>query len=222
MPSIVSTTRAASSFGGSGTYTITGVTSGNTVLVIFELYTANTPLISVTDNQSNTYTEDLTATSADGNNIYFYRASNITNAPTSVTIDWTGNAQITANIFEVSGLTNTSPVDATVADTTSFSSTTTPSKSITTTTDNAAVFAMLTMGAGATMTPDSGWSALPSSGTDFSFILYDNDVGVAGSKTVGGTLGTSRGGRWTIAAYKAAATATAVKPAMHYARLRTA
>lgn len=222
MPTIVTTTRADSTFSGSGTYTITGVTSGNTVLVIFEIPTANTPLISVTDNQSNTYTEDLTATSAGGNALYFYRASNVTNGPTSVTIDWTGNALVTANIFEVSGLTNTSPVDATVADTTNFSSTTTPSQSITTTTDNAAVLAMLTLTSGTTITPDSGWSALPSSGSNFNFILYDNDVGAAGSKTVGGTLGATRLGRWTIAAYKAAATATAVKPAMHYARLRTA
>jgi hypothetical protein len=222
MPTVVNTYRTQSSFAGSGTYTITGVTSGNTLVVIFEIASGNTPIISVTDNQSNTYTEDLTATGALGNSNYFYRASNITNAPTSVTIDWTGNALVTANIFEVSGLANTSPVDATVADTSNFSSTTTPSKSITTTTDNAAVFAWLTLANGATLTPDAGWSALPSSGSDFDFILYDNDVGAAGSKTVGGTLGSSLAGRWTIVAYKAASTATAVKPAMHYARLRTA
>lgn len=222
MPTIVNSYRADSTFAGSGTYTITAVTSGNTVLVMFSLASGNTPIVSVTDSQSNTYTEDFTSTGPNGETVYFYRASNVTNAPTSVTVDWTGNAIVTANIFEVSGLTNSSPLDATVADASNFTSTSTPSKSITTTADNDAVFARLILLGSRTITPDAGWSQLPASGSSFDFVLYDNDVGATGSKTVGGTLGSSVAGRWSIVSYKAAALSTAAKPAMHYARLRTA
>lgn len=221
MPTVVNSYRSTSAFGGSGTYTITGVTSGNTLLVMFNLSTSNQPIVSITDSQSGTYTEDLTFTGPNGDTFFFYRRSNITNAPTSVTVDWTGNAGMTCNIFEVSGLDNASPVDATATDTSStFNSS--PSKSITTATGSAAVFGYLALSVNQTFTPDSGWSALPTSGSEYDFIVYDNDVGAAGSKTVSGTLGASTNWRWGVIAYKAAATSTAAKPAMHYARLRTA
>ena len=226
MPTVVNSYRLISNFGASPrSVTINPVASGNTLIVSFNVADANQGAgVSATDNQGNTYTQDLTfvGTNLD-NDQYIFRASNITNAPTSVScVFGASNTIITFDILEVSGLDNASPVDATVADTTS-SFTTTPSKSITANTANCLIFAILSLSNSTTFTADAGYSQLPDTATsDFGFFVWDNDAGAAGSKTVSGTLSSATNCRWGVVAYEAAASSTAAKPAMHYARLRTA
>lgn len=213
MPTVVNSYYLSTTFGASPrSVTINPVASGNTLIVAFSVADVNQGAgVSATDNQGNTYTQDLTfvGTNLD-NDYYIFRASNITNAPTSVScVFGASNALITFYILEVSGLDNASPVDATVADTTSTASAT-PSKSITTNTANCLIFGILSQSNNRTFTADAGYSQLPAPTQSFDFLAYDNDVGAAGSKTVSGTLDVFTNWRWGVVAYKAATSQTVV------------
>lgn len=88
-------------------------TSGNTILVAASCYYNNTVPSSVTDNKGNTYTRDVNYNPATGS-IVCYRASNITGGSGHiVTVTYGAATYFLATAIEVSGLTNTSPLDQT-------------------------------------------------------------------------------------------------------------
>lgn len=209
MPTVVNSYRLSSTFGASPrSVTINSVTSGNTVLVVVSVADSNQGAgVSVTDNHGNTYTQDLSFVPPSlDSDVFFFRASNVTNAPTSVSCSFgSGSALLTFNILEVSGLDNASPVDATAFDASSTNNAS-PSKSITTTTDGSLLIASLRLSTSRTFTADAAYSQLPNTATsDFDFFVWDNDVGAAGSKSVSGTLSSGTNHRWGVIAYKAAA-----------------
>lgn len=202
MPTVVNT-YAGEPFDDPIDIAISAVGSGNTLLVAFGLSDTNQP-VSVTDNQSNTYTLDYQTANIGGDgDIFFYRCSNITNAPTQISIDINGTTLVTYFVLEVSGLSNSSPLDQSAA--AGPTNSTTPTVGITTDSANELVFAVMQFDAGRQFTAASGYTELqPYADPVFSTSEYDDDVGAAGSKTVDGTLNSNTPWRIAAVSYRAA------------------
>lgn len=202
MPTVVNT-YAGEPFDDPIDITVSAVGSGNTLLVAFGLADTNQP-VSVTDNQSNTYTLDYQTANIGGDgDIFFYRCSNITNAPTQVSIDINGTTLVTYAVLEVSGLSNSSPLDESAA--AGPTNSTTPTVGITTDSANQLVFALMQFDAGRQFTPGTGYTELqPYPDPVFGTAEYDDDVGAAGSKTVDGTLNSNAPWRIAAVSYRAA------------------
>lgn len=134
------------STGTTSTATITAPAIGNTLLVMVTIPTASAPVTSLTDNLSNTYTLDHSGGGLYGTlTCYFYRKSNISNAPTSVSVTGTtGSFAATFVVVEVAGMENTSPLAGTIpkTDLTGGSSLTSHTASCTTTNTNEIVLLM--------------------------------------------------------------------------------
>lgn len=110
----------ATDAGTSGTYTVAGsaVGSGNTVVGYFTIGSPNvTDILSITDNQSNTYT--IVSKTSDGpknQSFCLFYCINITNAPTTLTFNYTnGISAVFAMWDEFSGSTSTSAIDGTAS-----------------------------------------------------------------------------------------------------------
>lgn len=196
-------------FGTTNNVAVSAIGSASSVVVAFVLPNSSTGA-GVTDNQSGTYT---LVTSGLGNpldadsTIYIYARHNITNAPTSINVSWTGSAAMDAYVYELAGVNIASPVGQSgraesAVDTTAIQIV------FTTTTDSEAAIGLSNFSGSVTITPLTGYLTLtgqPSFGSD----LYKANVGAAGSVTVGATA--SPGTRFGLVAAtfkSAAATAT--------------
>lgn len=93
---------------------LSAVGSGNSIIVVcVDIYpTFYAFASSVTDDQSNTYTLDWTSTQQGASNVRLrvFSAHNVTNAPTDITVTYSGTVESgvqAAAAFEVSGLSGT-------------------------------------------------------------------------------------------------------------------
>jgi hypothetical protein len=176
------------------TFNIDPVGVGNTLILIFEI-TSNRTLTSITDNRSNIYVLDHI-----GNNyrnfgsdplaaVVFYRCSNIVNSPTSITLNWSGVVNQRVNILEVSGLDNTNPVDSIYRDT-SAPFRITVSKTFVTNNNNClAINAIHNANGSQVINTTSDWEQNTYATLyDETKVIYKNNVGPAGSKTVSYTF----------------------------------
>ena len=110
MPTINNVTNGGFSFNASRTVTLSATaTAGRTILVGFVSSAAPT---GVTDNGGSTptYTQDRSQAISTGN-MYWYRRTNISDTPSTVTINFGASAGIYGvTVLEVSDLTNSSPL----------------------------------------------------------------------------------------------------------------
>lgn len=219
MPTISVSGIGPTASGTSHSVTVTAPTSSQ-LLVVFVMGNSGPSLnSSVTDDGGGTWTFDVGTTL----NFGFYRRSGGSTSG-SIVVSWTtsGTDVCWGAAFYLSGVATTSPVDATSA----FSSsgfTTTPSVTITTNTNNCAILGQIyrTGGGTPTLTPTSPAQLYQDSTYTSTHLLYVEDAGTAGSETLEGTWSVGSGQERFGVAYKASSS-SAAKPAMHYARLRTA
>lgn len=188
--------------------TITAVGSGNSICLAIKVANGAQPIVSVTDNQSNTYALDYTTSDqTDDADVYFYSCHNITNAPTQVSIDTTGNNLSDYGVFEFSGLAATGALDETNLAT---GNSTTPSVGFTTDSANQAVVAILMMPAGRNVTADSPYTEYqPYADPVFDTFLATADIGTAGAKTASATLNTGVAWKMAVVSYRAASSGPA-------------
>lgn len=206
MPSIVNAYQPTGSFGSALNFTITAVGSGNALVVVFEAPDDAQPVVSVENSEGGTNAQSHTLAGSDpgvggSSDVFVYYRANITNGPTRVTINTTGNFFGEPFILEVSGLAASSVVDE--VQTASGTSSTAVSTPYTTDSANQLAVGVVTLVNGDTITPQAGYSQLPASGSSFVHLLYDADVDAAGAKTVGGTLGSSNNWRQLAVSFRA-------------------
>ena len=190
--------------------TVSAVGSGNGIVVGFKFSDA-VSLTSVTDNQSNTYDQDLTFAAVQSTNHYVYSEWNITNGPVTITITTGSTTFVSAFVQEVSGRGATPTVD-----TTSVASSSGNTVAATQTVSNADAHAcgMVQFTDAEAFTPDTGYSRFPTSGSVYQLWCYDDDVG-SGSQTLGGTSTTNPSWSLSFVAYSVAAGANPKGPLGH-------
>lgn len=187
--SVVRSARAAGTTATTSVGTITAPNAGSTLLIQVAVPTANAPLTAFTDNLGNSYTQDHLQTTLNGNfSFYYYRISNIANAPTSLSATGTtGSFSAVFSVIEVTGLDNTSP-KVSVINTTQLSggvSQTTHTASYTTTNTND--FVMLGVNNGnlrnlSSVTTEN-MVVVADGGTSQIHLAYYADAGAAGAKS---------------------------------------
>lgn len=185
-------------------------TVGNTIVIVIfvAIYVADPT--SVTDNLGNTYVKDVSLAAVGAGSVdrfMVYRTSNLANTPASVTVTVAQATKIVA--YEVSGLSNTSPLDVNTVGTAAGS--TAPSYPFTSTTAGEFAVGMLSIsngGAGQTFTAGTGWTLDSTAAAEI--VWFESKVlGAAGSYNLDGTLSASSG-LWDFCAitYKAPAVAS--------------
>jgi len=190
-------------YGGFGTthdITVTAVGSGNGVIVIFKMATS-VSLTSVTDNQGNTYTEDLSFAAVQSNTHRVYSSWNITDGPVTITITTGSATSVNGFVQEASGRGSAPTVD-----TSSVASGSGNTVTDTQTVSNADAHAcgMVQFTDAEAFTPNTGYSRLPASGSQYELLCWDDDVG-SGSQTLGGTSTTNPDWSLSFVAYSVAA-----------------
>lgn len=174
---------------------LAAITNGNTVLVGIFIKSSTVTVSSVTDSAGNTYTADTirqVASHAGGSfRTIFYRASNVTGSPTSVTVTFSSAIDCCMFVAECSGVTNTSPLGQEFYAT---GSGTTPSASATTTTDGEISIGFIGQNSTNTFTPGTGWT-LDIHDTNNANAM-SKVLGTAGSTTMDGTF--SAGPNWSV------------------------
>lgn len=174
--------------------TVTAITSGNAVIVVY----GSTTSVTVSDNggSSPTYTTDHDTVTAvrDGLLFHWRRRSSITDGATSVTFG-SISTNVPYAIYEVSGLgaKDASPAIATGAGTS-------PSVGFTAAGANECAFGAMSLDNGTTVTPPAGWTEQPPYADpvyDTYFAIDDTDLGAAGAKTLAPTLADARD--WGVA-----------------------
>ena len=204
--------RALGSTGTTSTASITAPTPGNTLLVEVVVPTASapaTPATALQDNLGNIF--DLDHSSGGlygGRTVYFYRKSNIPNAPTSLSMAGSSSFAAVFQVLEVASLDNASPVVSTVpkTDLSGGVPQTTHVASVTTT--NPSDFVLIA-------TNGSNGDPLSSASNGFSVVqtpVYDDllyaaylaDAGAAGTKTTTLTFANPIAALYFAVVYKAA------------------
>lgn len=176
------TNNLTSGFGASPqTIAITTPTSGN-MFALFMQDSAGLGGLTVTDNQSNVYTEIYAFTDNNGQPTQMLRSNNLTGTmPTQLSISWGGggNRSVTCcQMIEMSGVNGTTPVGA-ITDSGNVYDTT---NSVTFTTANAneAAFCFAFSLDKDYAITESGFSRLPT-GVVRTSMIYKADLGAAGS-----------------------------------------
>ena len=177
------------STGTTSTASITAPTVGNTLLVMVTIPTASAPVTTFTDNLSNTYTLDHSGGGLFGSlTCYFYRKSNIANAPTSLSVTGTsGSFTATFEVVEVAGMDSASPLVSTVAktDLSGGNAQVSHTASVTTTNSNDFV-ALFSNGSNARLlsSATNGYTVVtPETVNDRVHLAYLADAGSAGAKS---------------------------------------
>lgn len=171
-----------SGFGASPqTIAITAPTSGN----MFALYLQDSAALgglTVTDDQSNTYTEIYAFTDNNGAPTQIFRSNNLTGAmPTQLSVSWGGGGNRAVNhcqMLEMSGVNGSSPVDGTTDSGNVYD--TTNSVTFATANANEAAFCFAFAFEKDYAITESGFSRLPS-GVIRTSMIYKADLGAAGS-----------------------------------------
>jgi hypothetical protein len=201
---IVQTKAASSSFGTTPTITFdAGVTEGNTILVAFRLVNSTQPIVSVQTNTAEALSLEVNrADQPDSGDMYLYRRHAVGSGITSITVTISASDVIEMRAWEVAGLANQA-AEATANGTTPFETGPHDDVSVTTLTENAAVFAFFRAGASRTLdSVASGWAGLPASGSGFGWGVYDDNTGAAGGKTPGLTFTSAANTAAIVAAYE--------------------
>ncbi len=175
------------------------VGSGNSMIVLVRPnYDVSGNDITVSDNQSNTYTVDFDTLDYDGTSqIVFARCHNITNGPTELSFSWSGgdSRYLAVAWMEVSGLANAAPSDT---QRTNLAFGTSISDTLTSTGASAFGVAFIDPN-GRDITPQSGFSREPTTGSSRDIWMYDDDLGAAGDKTFGATwTGDTQAVMWSL------------------------
>jgi len=163
------------------------VGSGNSVIFVTNTDSYDVAGVDfvLTDNQGNTYVVDFDTTENDGTTQkVVLRCHNITNAPTEFSISWTGGGDryIAGYFAELSGVANAAPSDT---DKTNQPFGASVSASLTST--GASALGLAFFEGGSDITPQSGFTRSPGSGSSNFIWMYDEDLGAAGAKTFGAT-----------------------------------
>ena len=187
--SVVQSAKITGSTGTTSTATIAAPTVGNTLLVMVTIPTASSPITTFADNLGNTYPLDHSGGGLYNSlTCYFYRKSNLANAPTSLSVTGTtGSFAATFEVIEVAGLDNASPLVSTKAktDLTGGASSVTHTASITTSNTSDFVF-MMSSSSNSRMlsSADGGYAVIPSEASNsFVHAVYLADAGEAGAKS---------------------------------------
>jgi hypothetical protein len=183
MPTIVARTQF-DSFGDPLNVTITSTGSGASLITAVKVEDAYQPVAVSCSAGSLTQdnTEPLT-----GEDAYIHRRFAVGSGITQVTFDpsGTGGASMAGTIEEWTG------IDSVGVTINAGGTGTTVDDAYTTANANEGAFANLYVSLNTTFSPQAGYTATPGSGSNWHYAIDDNDVGTAGSKNIGGTLGTS-------------------------------
>lgn len=223
---LVRHTNFTDTFGASGvtgSIPVAAPASGNSLFLVIRNSFAPGDInpISVSDNQSNTYAQDLRALGRSEGDHGVFRCHNITNAPTSLVFTWAGGGDryITYGLAEFSGLTNAGPAatahNRIVTDTTGAISTT-----LTTTGPGQCIIAFLGHGS-FDITTGGDYTRTPT-GAVLNSLMYDLDAGAAGAKTVNFTAAANDTAAIFALAYGVAGAGGGAAAAAHYYRRRRA
>lgn len=165
---------------------------------------------SVTDSNGVALTLNKTAeTNQQANeNIYFYSIQSVSGTPTGINVKTATDTTISVWMEEVSGMASASIVDVNPAKATGGYNTT-PTMSLTTTTDSVYTRALMSYGGGRTITPGAGYTANNTASVS-KHGVFNVNVGTAGSKTVDATISSAE--NWAVSAigYKTGATGPTV------------
>lgn len=190
MPSVIQVENAVSDFGATGRSLSFGAAIGSGSSVVVYMRDGYDPdslsnFATVTDNELNTYILEGATTNYDGLPSAWFRCHNITNAPTSLTVNWPGGGSRNVNCayWEVSSLANAAPDDGPIRTEQPFGE----SISASLTADAASACGLAYIDSGRDITPQSGFSREPTTGSSREIVMYDEDMGAAGSKTFGAT-----------------------------------
>lgn len=206
-------------FGTSHPITVPAVGSGNSLTVNVNRFvgTTGTP-ITGTDNggAAPSYTLDYGVGGWDNDQrtMWVLRRSNITDAPTQVTINTGGDAAGTYCIREWEGsiiLGQSNVSRGTGA---------TPTVSVTTTTDGEIGIGIVSNDGGTVISPPAGWTRDWTEDGAYDMYAHDDDLGTAGSKAFAPTF-TSTDYAVAIVTYQVAGGGGGTQPprSMHYKRL---
>jgi hypothetical protein len=133
---------------------------------------------------------------------YGYYRENVDDAPTTIQWDLSADDLVVYFAYEIGGcLTSGALGQSNAAEGTASTNITV---SFTTATNNEAAVGATWTNNSDTFTPQSGYTANPSSGSAFNFGVDDNDVGTAGAKTAGGTKGGNVDWGVIVASFKTA------------------
>lgn len=178
------------STGTTSTATITAPAPGNTLLVIVTIPTASAPAVSLSDPLNGPWgAPDHSIGGLNGSlTCYFYRKSNIANAPTSLSVQGTtGSFAATFEVVEVAALDNASPLVSIKAktDLSGGVSAVTHTASITTSNANDFVLMLInTSNARLLNSADGGYSVVPPETVNsVVHAAYLADAGAVGAKS---------------------------------------
>lgn len=176
------TNNLSSGFGASPqTITITTPTSGN-MLVLYAQDSAGLGGLTVTDDQTNTYTQIYAFTDNNGQPTQIFRSNNLTGTmPTQLSVSWGGGGNRSVNhcqMLEMSGVNGSTPVDGTTDSGNVFD--TTNSVTFATANANEAAFCFAFSLDKDYAITESGFSRLPS-GVVRTSMIYKADLGASGS-----------------------------------------
>ena len=202
---------------GSGSVSLTSTQAGDTILVA--IYVNIGGVISPpTDTQNNAWTADTNYYSPSSFNtgMQLWRASNIAGGNDTITVHQSnsatvGNALVSVNAYEYSGLATSSPVDGVYAESSGCGTASGAAGSIATSNANDLVFVFFADPGGSALSAGSGFTPRDTFTTSSDPMLVEDDIvsstGIyAGAATVGGSLGCNEG---IMVAYKAAGAVSA-------------
>jgi len=163
--------------------TVTSTTAGNAICAVIKNGNNGDPT-SVTCGGSDSLSLVDSFTDSDGNRMSVWEKLDIVGGSTTLSVTWSGGTfGIAIGFAELSSVDSAGPIlnaTGTGADVT---------ESFTTTVDAAAAFGIITQDVVAyTLTGDAGYTVTPGSAA-FQHLMYDADVGSAGSKDFGATWG---------------------------------
>lgn len=202
--------------GNANTVAISAVASGNTIIIAVINQDRNlnpTPTV-VTDSAGGTYILDysINAPTSTLDKYYFYRRSNVTDAPTSVTVTFP-NRNSNIVVYEVAGLTNSVPLDISAVGT-QAGPTTAPSFTFGPTAAAGefatGIISTNSGGSGKTLTPGTGSVVWTEDATEPTTTHFQSGItGAASTYTLDGTLSSNDGNvEFAVATYKSAASAS--------------
>lgn len=179
-----------------------GITAGNTLVVGFSTATSTLPIVSIQTNTGTALTLVASHDNGTGSTIYMYRLTNAGSGVTSIVLTLTGSNAGTMHGVEIAGAATVSPVDATNTGVNGFETGPHDDITVTSTAANDAVFALFRCDGRTIDVPATGYTALPASGSNDTFMVYDLDVGAAGTQTPGISFTAGAGTSVLVAAIK--------------------
>lgn len=179
-----------------------GLTTGNTLIVGFAAANSTLPIVSIQTNTAVALTLVASLDNGSGTTSFIYRLTNAGSGVTSIVMTLTEANGGTMHGVEIAGAANSSPVDVTNTGTNGFETGPHDDVTVTTMADNDAVFALFRSDLRTIDAPASGYTALPASGENDTFLIYDIDVGSAGAKAPGISYTDGAGSSVVVAAIK--------------------